>query len=138
MAPGGNPAIQGDHSKVLGDLAKKGVGLGFAHFACEVPKDKGGQQFLDWIGGYYEDRVSCNPMWAPEYKQLPSHALTRGVQPFTSGKDEWYFNIHFRPEMKDITPSSWLSPRMKCAKAIMFIRLGLMNTLSPRAGATKS
>jgi hypothetical protein len=102
---GGNPAMQGDHAKILGDLVKKGVGLGFAHFAVEVPKDKGGKEFQEWIGGYYEDRFSCNPMWAPEFKQLPSHPITRGVKPFASpGKDEWYFNMRFRPEMKGVTP----------------------------------
>ncbi len=100
---GGNPAIQGDHTKVLTGLAQKGIGLGFAHFACEVPKDKGGKEFLEWIGGYYEDRFSCNPMWAPDFKTFPDHPITRGVQPFGK-KDEWYFNIRFRPEMKDVTP----------------------------------
>lgn len=102
---GGNPAIQGNHKEVLAGLAKKGIGLGFAHFACEIPKDKGGQEFLEWIGGYYEDRFSCNPMWAPDYATFPNHPVARGVQPFgKKAKDEWYFNIRFRPDMKDITP----------------------------------
>src|SRR5687767_6828793 len=29
---GGHPAIKGDHKQVLGDLAAKGVGLGFMHY----------------------------------------------------------------------------------------------------------
>ena len=33
----GHPALQGDRMKVLDALAAKGVGLGFAHYAVEVP-----------------------------------------------------------------------------------------------------
>jgi hypothetical protein len=74
-----------------------------AHFAVEVPKDKGGKQFQEWIGGYYEHLWSCNPMWTPEFKEFPDHEITRGVKPFAV-RDEWYFNMRFRPEMKRITP----------------------------------
>src|SRR5256885_16726833 len=47
----GHPAIQGDHRKILGDLVKKGAGLGFAHFGVEIPSTNGGSEFLEWIGG---------------------------------------------------------------------------------------
>jgi hypothetical protein len=100
---GGNPALQGDHAAVLGALARKGVGLGFGHFAVEVPADKGGQLFQDWIGGYYEDHYSCNPMWSPDFQKFPGHPIARGLKPF-SVRDEWYFNMRFRPEMQGITP----------------------------------
>lgn len=100
---GGHPYIQGDHAKVIGDLAKKGVGIGMMHFAVEVPKDKAGPQFQEWTGGYYEDKFSCNPMWSPDYQTFPDHPITRGVKPY-SCRDEWYFNMRFRPEMKGVTP----------------------------------
>ncbi|MCX6902686.1 MAG: ThuA domain-containing protein [Verrucomicrobia bacterium] len=100
---GGNPALQGDHARILGELTKKGVGLGFGHYGVEVPKDKGGQLFQDWIGGYYEDHFSCNPMWAPDYQTFPDHPINRGIKPF-SLKDEWYFNMNFRPNMQGVTP----------------------------------
>ena len=100
---GGHPVVQADHLKIIGDLAKQGVGIGFAHYAVEVPKDKGGSELLDWTGGFYEDRVSTNPHWVADIKSLPKHPITRGVKPFAV-KDEWYYNIHFRPEMKDVTP----------------------------------
>src|SRR5262245_45548631 len=29
---GGHPVIRADHLKIVGDLAKRGVGLGFAHY----------------------------------------------------------------------------------------------------------
>jgi hypothetical protein len=100
---GGHPFIQQDHLAVIGDFMRRGVGLMCAHYGVEVPKDKGGPQFQDWIGGYYEHMWSCNPMWAPEFKELPKHEITQGVKPFTI-RDEWYFNMRFRPEMKGVTP----------------------------------
>jgi hypothetical protein len=51
----------------------------------------------EWIGGYYEDHYSCNPMWAPDFQTFHNHPITRGVQPF-SVKDEWYFNMRWRPD----------------------------------------
>jgi type 1 glutamine amidotransferase len=90
-------------AQVIGDLAKKSVGIGMMHFAVEVLKDKGGPQFMDWTGGYYEDKFSCNPMWSPDYKTFPDHPVMRGVKPF-SCRDEWYMHIRFRAEMKGVTP----------------------------------
>ena len=100
---GRHPMIQEDRLKIIGELMKKGVGLACAHYAVEVPKDKGGPEFLDWIGGYYEDRWSTNPHWEADITKLPVHPITRGVKPFKV-KDEWYYNIRFRPEMKGVTP----------------------------------
>jgi hypothetical protein len=99
----GHPAIQGERLRVIDALAKKGVGIGCAHYGVEVPKGDPGNAMLDWIGGYYEHQFSCNPMWSPEFKSFPDHPVTRGVKPF-SVRDEWYFNMRFRPEMKNVTP----------------------------------
>ena len=68
---GGNPAIKGDHKRVLDALAKKGVGLGFMHYGVEILATNGGPEFLEWIGGYYEHQVSVNPMWSPQYEKFP-------------------------------------------------------------------
>ena len=99
-----HPAIQADHARVLGELVKKGVGLGCAHYGVEVPRTNGGPLFLDWIGGYYEHQFSVNPMWSPEFTFFPDHLITRGVKPF-SVRDEWYFNIRFRPVTEEIDAS---------------------------------
>lgn len=99
----GHPILQGDHREVLSGLVKKGVGLGCAHYGVEIPSTNGGPELLEWIGGYYEHLFSVNPMWKPEFTSFPDHPITRGVKPF-SNKDEWYFNIHFREDMKGITP----------------------------------
>ena len=100
---GGHPAIQGDRLKTLDGLMKKGVGLGLAHYAVEVPADKGGQEFLKWTGGYFETHWSVNPHWTAEFKTFPVHPTTRGVKPFAAN-DEWYFHMRFPEGMKGTTP----------------------------------
>jgi hypothetical protein len=99
----GHPFLQGNHLSIIGDYMKRGVGLMCAHYAVEVPKDKAGKEFQEWIGGYYEHEFSCNPMWEPDFKEFPDHPIARGVKPFKI-RDEWYFNMRFRPEMKGVTP----------------------------------
>jgi hypothetical protein len=89
-----HPAIQGDRMAVLDALAAKGVGLGFAHYGVEVPVGPPAEAMKRWIGGYYEDRYSVNPMWTPKFGTLPTHPITRGVGPFAT-HDEWYFNMRW-------------------------------------------
>jgi type 1 glutamine amidotransferase len=97
-----HPAIQENHIEILDALAKKGVGLGFAHYAVEVPAGKPGEAFQRWIGGYYEDHYSVNPMWTPNYTSFPSHPVANGVKPF-SELDEWYFNMRWASDLTGIT-----------------------------------
>jgi hypothetical protein len=100
---GGHPFIQGDRMKTINGLASQKVGIGCMHYAVEVPKGQAGQAMWDWIGGYYEDRYSCNPMWTPEFNSFPTHPITRGVKPFAL-RDEWYFNMRWRPDGNVLTP----------------------------------
>lgn len=99
---GGHPFIQGDRLKVIGDLAKKGVGIGCLHYGVEVPKEKGGAEFLQWIGGYFETFWSVNPHWDADFKVLPTHPITCGVKPFKI-RDEWYYHMRFPENMKNVT-----------------------------------
>lgn len=99
---GGHPMIQGDHLQTIQKLMDEGVGLVCLHYAVEVPKGNPGDHFLDWLGGYYESGFSTNPHWVADIKSLPDHPTTRGVKPFAI-RDEWYYNIRFRPEMKGVT-----------------------------------
>lgn len=99
----GHPAIQGNHREILGELAKKGTGIGFMHYGVEIPGTNGGAQFLEWIGGHYEHQYSVNPMWSPDYQKFPDHPVTRGVQPFST-RDEWYFNMKWSEGQKGVTP----------------------------------
>ena len=96
-------AIQGDRLKELKVLMDQGVGFGAVHYGVEVPKENGGAEFLEWMGGYFETHWSVNPHWDAEFKLIPEHPITRGVQPFTIN-DEWYFNMRFQPKMRGVTP----------------------------------
>ena len=98
---GGHPAIQGERLKLLTSLVAQGVGFGAMHYGCEVPAGKGGSEFKEWIGGYYEDKFSCNPFWKPDFQTFPDHPIARGVKPFVI-EDEWYFNMRFRDDMKGV------------------------------------
>jgi type 1 glutamine amidotransferase len=100
---GGHPAIQQDRLKFLGGLMQKGVGLGCIHYAVELPKDKGGPEFLNWIGGYFETFWSVNPHWDADFKELSQHPVTRGIKPFKIN-DEWYYHMRFPEGMKNVTP----------------------------------
>jgi hypothetical protein len=87
----------------IGKVMAKGVGLMCGHYGVEVLADLGGKEFKDWIGGYYEHKFSCNPFWKPEFTEFPKHPIANGVKPF-SVRDEWYFNMRFRDDMKGVTP----------------------------------
>jgi len=100
---GGHPAIQRDRLKVLGALMNKGIGLGCIHYAVELPKDKGGPEFLQWIGGYFETYWSVNPHWVADFTSFPNHPITRGVKPFKIN-DEWYYHMRFPDSMQNVTP----------------------------------
>ncbi len=99
-----HPLIQGNRLETMGKLMKKGVGLACLHYAVEVPKDKGGPELLDWIGGYYERPYSQNPInEVPVTRASPKHPISRGWNSFT-GKDEWYYLIRFRPDDRRVVP----------------------------------
>jgi type 1 glutamine amidotransferase len=99
---GGHPVIQKDHGDVVQKLIDNGVGFVNLHYAVEYPK-KEQDRIFHWLGGYYETGFSTNPHWDADFKTLPDHPITRGVKPFGI-RDEWYFNIHFAPENKAVTP----------------------------------
>jgi len=87
-----HPLLVGDRLEVIGRLTARGAGFGLMHWAVELPVDRGAPQVDAWMGGHYEDQVSCNPMWDARFQQLPEHPVTRGIAPFET-HDEWYFNI---------------------------------------------
>ncbi len=96
-------ALTDDHLGILSKVMGKGVGLGLLHYAVEPTEENGQTEFLGWIGGCFEIHWSVNPHWDANFKQIPKHPVTRGVQPFTI-RDEWYFNMRFVDGMKGVTP----------------------------------
>ena len=104
--------------KVLGELMDKGVGLVALHYSLFLPREKGGDQFLKWVGGHFDYESGDAPnKWfsrieTREFKVFPGaerHPVSRGVEPF-SIKEEFYFNIRFPKEKKNITPIATLDP----------------------------
>lgn len=92
----GHPVLQSNRLAQIDALAKRGVGIACLHYAVEVPKEKGGPQFLDWLGGYFEPHWSVNPHWKLAQTELATdHPIARGVQPFET-QDEWYYHMRFR------------------------------------------
>ncbi len=100
---GAHPLLKDDRLRTVGELMKKGVGLVCVHYDVEPTKETGEKEFLDWIGACFEVDWSVNPTWRAEFKTLPTHSITRGVNPF-SITDEWYFHMRFRDGMKGVLP----------------------------------
>jgi len=93
----------GRRMKLIDEWTAKGVGIGCMHYGVEVLKDQAGPQFKRWIGGYYENSFSCNPIWEPVFNHFEKHPITQGVKPFQI-KDEWYFNMRFISDLPGNKP----------------------------------
>ncbi len=103
FADGGQGNLVLPHLEQFGKLMQKGVGFAALHYAVEVPKGEAGDDFLDWIGGYFEQFWSVNPHFEAKVIPAKDHPITRGVKPFTLG-DEWYYHMRFRKDMEGVTP----------------------------------
>ena len=91
---GGSGHMVIPHMAHIDRLMKKGTGLVNLHYAVEIPKGEGGNNFLNWIGGYFETDYSVNPHWTAQFDTFPDHPITKGVKPF-SANDEWYYHMRF-------------------------------------------
>ena len=100
---GGNGHLLTDprRRQALAPLMAKGVGFGTMHYGVEIPESMGGQEFLQWQGGYFLTNWSVNPHWEANFTNLPNHEITRGVQPFKV-RDEWYYHMKFAE--RGVTP----------------------------------
>jgi type 1 glutamine amidotransferase len=99
---GGHPVVKDKRPELLQKLIDKGVGWVNLHYAVDYdPKFE--DKILSWMGGYYDYRISTNPHWDAEIRSLPRHPVAHGVKPFTI-RDEWYFNMRWTEEMKNVTP----------------------------------
>jgi type 1 glutamine amidotransferase len=98
-----NALLADDHLRQLELLMERGVGLSALHWAVEPTKEKGEKEYLDWLGGAFEQNWSVNPTWTADFATLPEHPITRGVKPFHI-HDEWYYHMRFPEGMKGVTP----------------------------------
>ena len=100
---GGGGHLALPHRDELKELLSKGTGFVCLHYATEVPKGPEGDDWLSMLGGNFEVNWSVNPHWTANFKTLPEHEVTRGVQPFAAN-DEWYFHIRFPESPAKVTP----------------------------------
>ncbi len=84
-------------------LIEAGTGIACIHYTLDVRKEPAVEAVLGAIGGYYRHYWSVNPTWTANFTELPDHPITRGVEPFEM-RDEWYFHMKFREDMKGVTP----------------------------------
>lgn len=100
-----HPLLEGDRLAVLAKQMKRGCGFVALHYTVFVPVERGGAQFLDWLGGHfdYETGTAAN-RWASKIttaKTTPrpmrkDHPICRGLEPFEL-REEYYHHIRFRP-----------------------------------------
>lgn len=99
----GHPVIQSNRLAQIDALAQRGVGIACLHYGVEVPREKGGPEFLNWIGGFFETDWSVNPTWMLAATELTEgHPICRGVKPFEIN-DEWYYHMRFREPADAVT-----------------------------------
>jgi type 1 glutamine amidotransferase len=99
----------------------KGVGLVCLHYTVIVPKEKGGDEFLKWIGGYFDFQTGPGANhWFSKielkdyqlYPATPAHPVCRGLEPF-SIHEELYYNLRFPEDKKNLTPLITFDPEKK-------------------------
>jgi type 1 glutamine amidotransferase len=98
---GGHPLAKPGRLDVLQKQIDAKAGFVCLHYAVDYNKAEG-ERVIKWLGGFYDVAISTNPFWVADYKTLPEHPITNGVKPF-SFRDEWYYNMRFVPDMKNVT-----------------------------------
>ncbi|HEX3135475.1 MAG TPA: PVC-type heme-binding CxxCH protein, partial [Planctomycetota bacterium] len=98
------------------DLAKKGVGIMFMHYAVHPSPDDGEKYYRPWIGGAFEEGWSVNPHWVADLKALPNHPVSRGVSGTVQAYDEFYYHMRFpadRAKVLDLVTATPTRERVK-------------------------
>lgn len=83
-------------------LAKQGTGIMFMHYAVHPSAEQGEKYYRPWIGGAFESGWSVNPHWVADLQTLPEHPVSRGVDSLVEALDEFYYNMRFRPDRKQV------------------------------------
>ena len=79
-------------------LAKKGVGLMFMHYAVHPSPEMGEKYFRPWIGAAMETGYSVNPHWVADLRAMPDHAISNGVPESVEAYDEFYYAMRFQKD----------------------------------------
>ena len=107
-----HPLLVGDRLQTLKKQMDRGCGLVAIHWTVFVPRKNGGEEFLEWIGGYFdfESGPAANK-WFSKIQTAatsprpatPAHPICRGVEPFEL-REEYYYNIRFRENDGRLVP----------------------------------
>ncbi|HBI43014.1 MAG TPA: hypothetical protein DDY78_09185 [Planctomycetales bacterium] len=107
-----HPLLRDKHLETMQKLMDRGVGFVAVHYTVFVPTKRGGEQFLDWIGGYFDYQNGEKPTgWYSKIKNCtakvtpisPDNPVSRGLKPFEL-HEEFYYKMRFRPDDKRLTP----------------------------------
>lgn len=112
-----HPLLVGDRLSQLSKAMERGAGLVAIHYSVFVPKARGGDKFVEWIGGHFDYESGPPPRkWASTietkefqvYSLTPSHPVAAGVRDFTV-REEYYLNLRFAEGMQSWRPILSLS-----------------------------
>jgi type 1 glutamine amidotransferase len=100
-------------------LAKKGVGLMFMHYAVHPSPEEGEQYYRPWIGGAMETGFSVNPHWVADLETMPDHPIGNGVRGLVRAYDEFYYNMRFPKDRSKVLDLVTATPTEKRLKRII-------------------
>lgn len=101
-----HPLLSGDRLDVLRRQMARGCGLVALHYTLFVPNRRGAEEFLDWLGGYfdYENGTDDPRGWysaigthTARFEPASDHPVCRGVAPIDL-HEEYYYQMRFRPD----------------------------------------
>lgn len=110
-----HPLLQGDRLAVIERQMRRGCGLVVLHFALFVDQQRGSDQWLKWVGGYFDHQTGDRqePRWQRNYYSklikakatltpASEHPVLRGVEKFDLF-DEYYYKLRLA-EGASLTP----------------------------------
>jgi hypothetical protein len=92
---GKQPFLDAKRWTILQRLRGSGTGLVLLHQAMDFPLGAQGNEIKRWLGGVFHSDIGSRGHWDMEFTKIPSHPITRGVQPFAAPADGWLYNLHF-------------------------------------------
>lgn len=99
-----HPLLLDNRLEILDRQMKRGAGLVLLHYATFAPVKRGGPQYLDWVGGFFDyESGASKPPWYSKiqhakttpYPASPNHPISRGLSAFPLS-EEYYYKMRFR------------------------------------------